>query len=98
MLAGEEYRAMERDDRLARPCRPGNPCRSSVVTLHQLALGWVQEDRPFIPWVIQGSFELFHITHDTEAALSVGVGERVDPGQHNTLRNLWLTARRQLEQ
>ena len=49
-----------------------------LVALHPLSLFGVQEDRPFLPWKIEGALQLFHICHHAEAALRVGMFERTD--------------------
>ena len=42
----------------------------------------MQEDRPFLPWVFEGSLQILLVGHHPEAALRVGMGERVRVGAY----------------
>ena len=67
-----------------------------VVPFDDATLGWMEEDGPLIPRVVQGALQLFPITHNSEAALRVRVIERVDV--HNQARDLRRPTGSQLQQ
>ena len=69
--------AMQRDHRLAGAGRAGDARRASILAIHELLLRGVQEHRPLLPRVVEGSLQRVRVLHDAEAALRVGMGERV---------------------
>ena len=44
----------------------------------------MQEDRPFLPWVIERAFQLLNIGQNPETALRIGVGEGVGLLRHRS--------------
>ena len=85
------------DDGLACASRAGNSRRAGVIAFHPLPLFGVQEDRPFFPRKIERALQLVHVGHHAEAALCIGVVERIRR-RHNRLRCAGLAARRQFQQ
>src|SRR5579864_5040062 len=73
----QENRAMQCNDGLARTCRTRYPRRAAVVALNQSALRWVKENRPFVPGVVERALQFFYVDHHAEAALGVGMRERI---------------------
>ena len=69
--------AVQRDDGLARACRPRNPRGAGEGALDQRALRRVQKHRPLVPRVVEGAAQLFDIGQHAEAALRVGMREGV---------------------
>ena len=62
-------------------CRPtaADPGGSVVVALDEPPLRRMQEDRPFIPRVIERAFQFLDVGQHAEPALRVGMGERDRP-------------------
>ena len=97
MRARQMRGPVQRDDGLARARRTGDAGRAGVVALHPLPLLGVQEDRPLLPREIEGALQLLDIGHHAEAALGVGMVERVRLRRHG-LRHARLAAGRQFQQ
>jgi hypothetical protein len=68
---------MQRDDGLAGAGRAGDSRRPGIAALDQLPLRRVEEDRPFLPRIVECALQLLEIGHDAEAALRVGMGEGI---------------------
>jgi hypothetical protein len=68
---------MQRHDRLACARTAAYPGGSVVAAVHEPTLRRMQEDRPFIPRVVECAFELLDIRQHAEPALRVGMGERI---------------------
>jgi hypothetical protein len=68
---------MHRHDALAGPGRARDPRRPVEITLHCAALGGMQEDQPLLPRLLQRLGECCLVGGDPEAALRIGVSERV---------------------
>ncbi len=73
---------MQGDHGLAGAGRSGHARRAVEGALHHGALGGVEEDRPFLPGCVQGGLQLDQVLDGAEAALRVGMGERVDRRCH----------------
>jgi hypothetical protein len=93
----QHHRAVKRDDRLAGAGRARDARRAGVVAIDHAALRRVQKDRPFVPRVFEGAFQLLDIGQDTEAALRVGVAERIGLDRRRRW-NLRRSAGRQVQQ
>jgi hypothetical protein len=74
---GQSNRPVQRHDRLACAGTAAYPGRPAVVAVDQPPLRRMQEDRPLVPRVIEGSFEFLDIGQHLEPALRVGMGERI---------------------
>ena len=57
----------------------------------------MQEDGPFLPGIGEGAFQFFNIVHHPEAALGIGVLERIG-ARGCGLRDWRLAASRQFQQ
>ena len=75
LAPGKEDCAMERHDCLSCSRRPRNAGGAVVAALNQLTLRRVEEDRPFLPWIVEGARKFFEIAHHPETVLSIGVIE-----------------------
>lgn len=75
--AGEADGAVEGDDGLAGAGASGDASGAGEVVIDEGSLRGVEPDRPFLPRRVEGAGELVGIDEQTEAALGVGVGERV---------------------
>src|SRR5260370_27207736 len=69
--------AMQRDDGLAGPGRPGDSSRPGVAAFDELPLRRMQKDRPFFPWELERAFQLLDVDQHPETALRVGMAERI---------------------
>ena len=69
--------SVQRDHRLAGAGRAGDARRAVEVPLDDRLLCGVQEDRPPLPRIVERAGQLFHVRHHAEAALRVGMLERV---------------------
>ena len=87
---------MESHNGLAGAGRTRYPRRSCVVLLHDMLLRRMEEDRPLLPWIIEGALQFCDIVHYTETALSVGMLKGVVCG--NGLSGPRPSTDRQLEQ
>jgi len=67
--------AVKRDDRLAGAGGTRYPRRAAVGALDQAALRRVQEDRPFLPRIVQRPFQFLEIGQNAEPALRIGMLE-----------------------
>ena len=74
---GQGNRPVQCHDRLARARTAAYPGGSVVVALDEPPLRRMQEDRPFVPRVIERPFEFLDIGQHAEPALRVGMGERI---------------------
>ncbi len=74
---GQGNRPVQCHDRLARAGAAADPGGSVVVTVDQPPLRRMQEDRPFVPRVIERPFQFLDIGQHPELALRVGMGERI---------------------
>ena len=88
---------VQRHDGLARARRAGNARRAGIVSLDQLPLLGVQEDRPLLPGKVERALQLLDIRHHAEPALGIGMSERICRC-HRGLRHTRLAARRQFQQ
>src|SRR5580693_10800710 len=77
MCPSQENRAMQCNDGLARTCRTRHPRWAAEVALNQSTLCWMKENRPFVPWVVERALQFLYVYHYAEAALSVGMRERI---------------------
>src|ERR1019366_304826 len=77
MNAGKMSGPMQGHDGLARAGGAGDTGWSSVDALDPLALFGMQEDRPFLPREIERALELLDVGHHAEAALGIGMIERI---------------------
>lgn len=68
---------MQRDNRLAGTGGTGHARGAGKRSLYPITLRRMQKDRPLVPRCVQRRTQLFHIGHQTEAALRIGVLERV---------------------
>ena len=68
--------SVKRYDGLSSACRPRDAGWAREVSLDQLPLLGMEEDRPTLPRVLQCALQLFYIVHYAEAAPGVGVFER----------------------
>ena len=68
--------AMERDHGFAGSGRAGNARRAGKAALDDLALRGVQENRPFLPRVIERGLKFGDVLDHTEPAQRVGMRER----------------------
>ena len=74
---GQGNRPVQCHDRLAGAGAAADPGGSVVVTVDQPPLRRMQEDRPFIPGIIERPFEFLDIRQHPESALRIGMGERI---------------------
>ena len=88
---------VQRHDGLACARRTGDARRPGVVALHPLPLLGVQEDRPLLPREIEGALQLLDVRHHAEAALGIGMIERIRR-RHGGLRHARLATGRQFQQ
>jgi len=77
---GQKDGPVQGDDGLARACRSGDPRGSALVPFDPLALRRMEENRPFLPGIIQGACQFLDIIHDPEATLCIGVLKRIGSG------------------
>jgi len=68
---------MQRHDGLAGAGGARNPSRPAVAALDELALGRMQENRPFLPGEVEGTFKFLDIGQHAEAALGIGMREGI---------------------
>ena len=97
MCARQMHRPMERHDGLAGTGRARDTRRAAVLPFDELPLGWVQEDGPLLPGVVQGPLQRLHVRHHPEAALRVRMCERIG-ARHRRRRAVRRTAGRKLQQ
>ena len=45
----------------------------------------MQENRPLIPWIVEGALKFFEIAHHPETALGIGMIERTGDGRWQLL-------------
>ena len=77
MRTGQMHGPVEGHDGLAGAGRPRHPGGAVVLAFDELPLRRVQEDRPFLPGIVERPPERLDILHDPEAPLRVGVREGV---------------------
>ena len=94
---GQKDGPVQGHDSLAGAGRPRYPCGAAIVPFHPLALRRMQEDGPFLPGIGEGAFQFCDIVHHAEAALGIGVVERIGAGGHG-LRDLRLATGGQFQQ
>src|ERR1700693_2525086 len=92
--SNQEDRPMQRDDGFPRTGRTRHPSWTAVIALDQSTLRWMKENRPFVPGVVERALQLFYIGHHAEAALGVGMRERIGANGYG-LRDFWCDAGRQ---
>src|SRR5579871_5275451 len=97
MRPNQEDRPMQSNDGLARARRARHPRRTTIVALNQSALGWMKENRPFIPGVAERALQFLCVGHHAEAALCVGMRERIGANGYG-LRDFWCDAGRQIQE
>ena len=90
-------RPMQRHDRLAGSGAAAYPGGSVVVALDEPPLRRMQENRPFVPRVIERPFQFLDIRQHAEPALRVGMGERIGLDRRS-FRHLRRGAGRQVQQ
>ena len=71
--------------------------RDRHMMLHPLPLFWMKENRPLLPREIERALQLLYICHHPEAALGIGMVERIH-GHHRRLGRTGLASRRQFQQ
>jgi hypothetical protein len=74
---GQGNRPVQRHDCLAGARTAAYPGGSVVIALDESPLRRVQEDRPFVPRVVERPFEFLEVRQHAEPALRVGMGERI---------------------
>ena len=60
------------------PAEPETLAGTAIVSLHNRALGRMEEDSPFLPRIVECSLQLLPVAHDAEATLCVWVIKRID--------------------
>src|SRR5579863_5676 len=88
---------MQRDDGFPGTGRTRHPSWTAVIALDQSTLRWMEENRPFVPGVIERALQLLYVGHHAEAALGVGMRERIGANGYG-LRDFWCDARRQIQE
>ena len=71
--------AMERDHGLAGAGRAGDPYRARKAALDDVPLRRMQENRPFLPRVIERGLEFLYVLDHAEAAQCIRMSERACP-------------------
>lgn len=71
--AGQMYCPVQGDNSFSRSCGATYLDRSVEAALHQGALIGMKEDQPLVPWVVQGTLQLFRAAHEAETTLGVRV-------------------------
>ena len=84
----QEDRAMQRNDGLAGTGRTRHPRWTAVIALNQSALRRMKEDRPFVPGIVERALQFLDVGHHAEAALGVGMRERIGPNGYRLARPL----------
>ena len=74
---GQKDSPVQGHDSLASAGRTRHPCGSAIVSFHDLALRRMEKDSPFLPGIGEGAFQFVDIMHHPEAALGIGVIERI---------------------
>ena len=81
MGAGQMGGPVKRHDGLARAGGAGDAGWSGIVALDPLPLFGMQEDCPFLPREIEGALQFLDVGHHAEAALGIGMIERIRGGR-----------------
>ena len=97
MDARQMHRAMQSHDGLAGPGGPRYARWAAVAPFDHLPLSGMQKDRPLLPRILERSAQLLLVGHDSEAALSIGMGKRI-PIRGSVDRPLRRATGRQLQQ
>ena len=97
ICSNQEDRPMQCDDGFPSAGRTRHPRWTAVVALNQSTLRWMKENRPFVPGVVERALQFLYIGHHAEAALGVGMRERIGSNGYG-LGDLWCDAGRQIQQ